>query len=35
MIGVRLLHAIALINLLILLSDIVYNIVGGLLPLVR
>ena len=35
MIGIRLLHAIALINLLILLSDIVYNIVGGLLPLMR
>lgn len=35
MIGVRLLHAIALINLLILLSDILYNVVGGLLPLLR
>lgn len=35
MIGIRLLHAIALINLFILLSDILYNIVGGLLPLVR
>jgi hypothetical protein len=35
MIGIRLLHAIALINLFILLSDILYNVVGGLLPLVR
>ncbi len=32
---VRLLYALALANLLILLSDVLYNVLGGLLPLVR
>ncbi len=31
----RLLYALALANLLILLSDVLYNVLGGLLPLVR
>jgi hypothetical protein len=33
--AVRLLYALALANLLILLSDVLYNVLGGLLPLVR
>ncbi len=33
--AVRLLCALALVNLLILLSDVLYNVLGGLLPLVR
>jgi hypothetical protein len=33
--AIRLLYALALANLLILLSDVLYNILGGLLPLVR
>jgi len=33
--GVRLLHALALLNLLLLLSDVLYNVLGGLLPLLR
>ncbi len=32
---VRLLYALALANLLILLTDVLYNVLGGLLPLVR
>jgi hypothetical protein len=32
MTGVRLLRALALVNLLILLGDILYNVLGGLLP---
>jgi hypothetical protein len=35
MTAVRLLYALALANLLILLSDVLYNVLGGLLPLVR
>ena len=35
MIGVRLLYALAVLNLLFLLSDALYNVLGGLLPLVR
>ena len=35
MTGIRLLRALALANLLILLADIVYNVFGGLWPLVR
>ena len=35
MIAIRLLHALALANLLILIADVLYNILGGLLPLVR
>lgn len=35
MTGVRLLRALALVNLLILLGDILYNILGGLLPMLR
>lgn len=33
--AVRLLCALALVNLLILLSDVLYNVLGGLLPLMR
>jgi hypothetical protein len=33
--AVRLLYALALAHLLILLSDVLYNVLGGLLPLVR
>jgi len=33
--AVRLLYALALANLLILLSDVLYNVLGGLLPLMR
>jgi hypothetical protein len=32
MTGIRLLRAAAIVNLLILLSDILYNLLGGLLP---
>jgi hypothetical protein len=35
MIAVRVLWFLALVNLLILLSDALYNVLGGLLPLVR
>jgi hypothetical protein len=35
MIGIRLLRVLAMINLLILVGDILYNVVGGLLPMVR
>ena len=35
MIAVRLILALALLNLVILASDLLYNLVGGLLPLVR
>jgi hypothetical protein len=35
MIAIRLLHALALANLLILIADVLYNVLGGLLPLVR
>jgi hypothetical protein len=33
--AIRLLYALALLNLLFLLSDVLYNVLGGLLPLVR
>lgn len=33
MMAVRLLYALALLNLLALLSDALYNVLGGLLPL--
>ncbi len=33
--AIRLLYALALINLLILISDVLYNVLGGLLPLMR
>jgi hypothetical protein len=33
MIVLRLLHALALLNLLILAADVLYNVVGGLLAL--
>jgi hypothetical protein len=33
--GIRLLRALAVANLLVLLGDILYNVFGGLLPLVR
>jgi hypothetical protein len=35
MTGVRLLYILAVLNLLILLSDALYNVLGGLLPMVR
>jgi hypothetical protein len=35
MMAVRLLYALALLNLVLLLSDVLYNVLGGLLPLVR
>jgi hypothetical protein len=35
MTGVRLLRALALVNLLILVADVLYNAFGGLWPLVR
>jgi hypothetical protein len=35
MTGIRLLRALAVANLLVLLGDILYNVFGGLLPLVR
>jgi hypothetical protein len=34
MTGIRLLRALALVNLLVLLGDILYNVLDGLLPLV-
>lgn len=34
MTGIRLLRALALVNLLVLLGDLLYNVLGGLLPLV-
>ena len=33
MTAVRLLHALALVNLLILLGDVAFNVLAGLLPL--
>jgi hypothetical protein len=35
MTGVRLLRALALVNLLFLLGDLVYNVLGGLLPMLQ
>jgi hypothetical protein len=35
MTGIRLLRALAVANLLVLLGDILYNVLGGLLPMVR
>lgn len=35
MIAVRLLYALALLNLLLLLSDALYNVAGALLPAAR
>jgi hypothetical protein len=35
MIGVRLLLVLALLNLLILVGDALYNVFGGLAPLLR
>ena len=35
MMAIRLLQALALINLVILFSDVLYNVLGGLLPLAR
>ncbi len=35
MTALRLLYALALLNLLILLVDGLYNVLGGLLPLLR
>jgi hypothetical protein len=32
MTGVRLLRALAVVNLLLLLGDLLYNVLGGLLP---
>jgi len=33
--GVRLLLALAVLNLLVLAADALYNVLGGLLPLLR
>lgn len=33
MTGIRLLRALALVNLLFLLGDLLYNVLGGLLPM--
>jgi hypothetical protein len=33
--GVRLLYLLALLNLVILVGDVLYNVLGGLLPMVR
>jgi hypothetical protein len=35
MIAMRLLCALALVNLLVLLSDVLYTVLGGLLPRMR
>jgi hypothetical protein len=35
MMAVRILYALALLNLLILLGDALYNVLGGLVPLMR
>lgn len=35
MTGIRLLRALAVANLLVLLGDILYNVLGGLLPMLR
>lgn len=35
MIGVRLLYLLALLNLLILAGDVLYNVLGGLVPMIR
>jgi len=35
MMAVRLLYALAVLNLLVLLSDALYNVLGGLLSLVH
>jgi hypothetical protein len=32
MTGLRLLRALAVVNLLVLLADLAYNVLGGLLP---
>ena len=34
MTGVRLLYALAIVNLVLLLGDVLYNVLGGLLGLV-
>jgi hypothetical protein len=34
MTGVRLLHALAIVNLVFLLGDVLYNVLGGLLSMV-
>ena len=33
--GVRLVYALAIVNLIVLAADVVYNVVGGLLPMLR
>lgn len=35
MTGVRLLYALALLNLVILVGDMLYNVLAGLLPMMR
>lgn len=35
MTAIRLLHVLALANLVILLGDVLYNVLSGLVPLVR
>jgi hypothetical protein len=34
MTGVRILHALALLNLALLVGDLLYNVLAGLLPMV-
>jgi hypothetical protein len=33
--GVRLVYALAIVNLIVLAADVVYNVFGGLLPMLR
>jgi hypothetical protein len=35
MTGIRLIRALALANLLVLLGDLLYNVFGGLLPMLQ
>lgn len=35
MTGVRLLYALALLNLVILIGDVLYNVLAGILPMMR
>jgi hypothetical protein len=35
MTGIRLLYALALLNLVILVGDVLYNVLAGLLPMMR
>jgi hypothetical protein len=35
MIGIRLLYLLAVANLIVLVADVLYNVLGGLVPMVR